>query len=153
VAVRHEAFTYSDPVETATRLVRILREDEGCEAVVALTHMGRAEDARLAAVPGLHLVLGGHDHDYSADREADGVFVVKSGTEFRHLSVIKLKFGVEGPEVSVEKVDITSEIAEAPGWEVDGLGWGAAAWALPGYAWWAIKYHGFKRLAKLRRLL
>lgn len=38
---------------------------QGCELLVALTHMRIPNDVRLAEqVPELHLILGGHDHHY-----------------------------------------------------------------------------------------
>ena len=36
------------------------------------------------------LVLGGHDHDYACIPNANGRMVVKSGTEFRNLSLIEM---------------------------------------------------------------
>jgi 5'-nucleotidase len=38
---------------------------EGCEYVIALTHMRTPNDIRLAeSVPEIDLILGGHDHVY-----------------------------------------------------------------------------------------
>ena len=38
---------------------------QGCDLIVALTHMRVPNDVRLAeAVPEIHLILGGHDHHY-----------------------------------------------------------------------------------------
>ena len=38
---------------------------QGCDLLVALTHMRMPNDIRLAEeVPDLHLILGGHDHHY-----------------------------------------------------------------------------------------
>ena len=60
VATKNETFVHTDPVEAAVQAVSHLRKKEQCEAVVALTHMDKREDERLAReVPGLALVLGG----------------------------------------------------------------------------------------------
>ena len=155
VATRGEAFVHTDPVEAAIQTVGHLREKEQCEAVIALTHMGKREDERLAReVAGLDLVLGGHDHGYSAHRvDGKGVWVVKSGTEFRHVSVIKLSFKKEGGvEVEVEKKDVTSSVAVASGWEEEGLPCGQKISLLPKYAGWAVLYHGYKILARIKRI-
>ena len=42
-----------------------LYDTQGCDLIVALTHMRVPNDVRLAeAVPDIHLILGGHDHHY-----------------------------------------------------------------------------------------
>ena len=57
---------YEDYVVAANRLAAQLRE-EGCEVVIALTHMRTPNDIRLAEnVEGVDLILGGHDHVYEA---------------------------------------------------------------------------------------
>jgi len=54
---------YQDFCIVGNRLEKHLREDEGCHVVVALTHMRVPNDLKLAReVPGLDLILGGHDH-------------------------------------------------------------------------------------------
>ena len=55
---------YEDYVISGRRLARQLKE-EGCEVVIALTHMRTPNDIRLAEnVEDIDLVLGGHDHVY-----------------------------------------------------------------------------------------
>lgn len=50
------------PLETAKRLVPELRAR--CDVVVLLTHVGAEVDAAIAgAVPGIDLIVGGHDHE------------------------------------------------------------------------------------------
>ena len=159
-ATRNKTFIHTDAVEAADLAVHHLREKERCEVVVVLTHMDQVEDERLAReVVGLDLVLGGHNHGYSAKRVgSQGVWVVKSGTEFRHLSVIKLTFSTSISmqfklnNVEVGKKDVTSSVPAASGWEDDGLVCGQMMRLLPKYAAWAIAYHGYKRIAKLKRI-
>ena len=56
---------YEDFVDCARRYVPILKNEEGCDLVIALTHMRVPNDKKLTdEVPELDLVLGGHDHDY-----------------------------------------------------------------------------------------
>ena len=67
------AVTFADPIETAREMVKILRETEKVDVVIALSHGGvekgkdgrytDGEDVRLAkAVPGIDVVIGGHSH-------------------------------------------------------------------------------------------
>ncbi|HTT09763.1 MAG TPA: bifunctional UDP-sugar hydrolase/5'-nucleotidase [Burkholderiaceae bacterium] len=67
------AATFADPVETARETVKLLRETEKVDVVIALSHGGvvkgpdgrfsDGEDVRLPqAVPGIDIVIGGHSH-------------------------------------------------------------------------------------------
>ena len=67
------AVTFADAIETAREMVKILRETEKVDVVIALSHGGvvkgkdgrytDGEDVRLAkAVPGIDVVIGGHSH-------------------------------------------------------------------------------------------
>lgn len=72
---------YLDPVETARRVVERLREEEGCDVVICLSHLGWQmpapdvdDSALVAGTRGIDLVLGGHSHTYMEKMEyvADG---------------------------------------------------------------------------------
>jgi 5'-nucleotidase / UDP-sugar diphosphatase len=67
------AVRFADPIETATEMVKLLRETEKADVIIALSHSGMeqgkdgrftdGEDVRLAkAVPGIDVVVGGHSH-------------------------------------------------------------------------------------------
>ena len=93
---------FEPPADCARRLCAELCGAQRCDLVIALTHMRVPNDELLAraAVPGLDLILGGHDHDYCsniADAQlaapaggATAVLYVKSGTDFRTLSEIRI---------------------------------------------------------------
>ena len=68
-----QARTFADPTESAREVVKILRETEKVDVVIALSHGGvvkgkdgrytDGEDVRLAKdVPGIDVVIGGHSH-------------------------------------------------------------------------------------------
>lgn len=67
----HEApnWAIEPPVEAARRCAKYLRDEAGCDFVVALTHMRLAEDIEVAeatrssGADHVDLLLGGHDHD------------------------------------------------------------------------------------------
>ncbi|KAK7467635.1 hypothetical protein VKT23_004689 [Stygiomarasmius scandens] len=119
----------SSPIETALRISKYLREEENVDFVVALTHMRLEEDMDL--LQGLaegneriDLILGGHDHDLvvhgdnlvfqdnATTRDIRGdVKIVKSGTDFKSLSIIKVPVrrkthsrGIEIGEVHVHQI-------------------------------------------------
>ena len=67
------AIKFPDPVETAREMVKILRETEKVDVIIALSHGGMekgrdgrftdGEDVRLPmAVPGIDVVIGAHSH-------------------------------------------------------------------------------------------
>ncbi|MBZ5537933.1 MAG: 5'-nucleotidase C-terminal domain-containing protein [Acidobacteriia bacterium] len=73
VTVGAGAVTFADPIETAREMVRLLRETEKVDVVIALSHGGvvkgndssftDGEDVQLARdVPGIDVVVGGHSH-------------------------------------------------------------------------------------------
>ena len=103
---------YIDYVVVADRLSKELRES-GAELIIALTHMRWSHDIRLAMeAKSLDLILGGHDHEYGA-REVNGIWIVKSGSEFRHLSRIDIRRKAHMTyEYSVERKDILKDIDE-----------------------------------------
>jgi 2',3'-cyclic-nucleotide 2'-phosphodiesterase (5'-nucleotidase family) len=59
---RNQGVAVSDPVAVAAFLVPKLRKQ--ADFVIALTHLGVDEDRRLARVPGIDLIVGGHSHTY-----------------------------------------------------------------------------------------
>ncbi|MCY7358802.1 MAG: metallophosphoesterase, partial [Rudanella sp.] len=57
----------TDPIDAAKAEYDRLKPQ--CDAVIALTHINIADDRRLAqAVPGLALIMAGHDHDHMLEK-------------------------------------------------------------------------------------
>lgn len=55
--------TFGDPVAAAREAVRVLRDEQGADAVVMIGHQETEADYELArAVPGIDLILGTHSH-------------------------------------------------------------------------------------------
>eukprot|EP00884_Botryococcus_braunii_P019382 jgi/Botrbrau1/6127/Bobra.331_2s0022.1 len=100
-SVHQDDVIFLDAFETGRKLAAQLRE-EGAEVVVALTHMRLPNDLLFAAsVEDVDLVLGGHDHDYVVEEvpRASGnghCLLVKSGTDFRDLTEIRMRLGKKG---------------------------------------------------------
>lgn len=81
--------TFAPLKETAAAAVKKLQE-MGAEVVVALTHIDFAADIALAReVRGIHLILGGHDHEPIIWYEG-GVPLIKAGYDARHLGAVDL---------------------------------------------------------------
>ncbi|HEV7455399.1 MAG TPA: 5'-nucleotidase C-terminal domain-containing protein [Roseococcus sp.] len=91
----------TDPAEAAERAVWAARR-EGPATVVLLSHLGLAEDARLAArVPGVDAIIGGHTHlRIAPPRLVDGpdrpVLIVQAGAYGRFLGRLDLDLAADG---------------------------------------------------------
>ncbi len=107
------AVTFSDAIETAREMVRVLRETEKVDVVICLSHGGLekgkdgrysdGDDVRLArAVPGIDVVIGGHSH--TALQEAiivnDRTPVVQTGLEGQNLG--ELVVTLDGDTLTVQ---------------------------------------------------
>ena len=103
---------FLDYVEESRKLAKLLREEHGCDIIVALTHMRWRNDTELAKrVDEIDLYLGGHDHEY-ASIEVNGKFVLKSGTDFREFSAIQLDVNLETKKVDkieIQKIEVTAD--------------------------------------------
>ncbi|XP_048735520.2 mannosylglucosyl-3-phosphoglycerate phosphatase-like isoform X3 [Ostrea edulis] len=108
-----EDITYVDFVSKGKQLCKDLKQ-KGVDLIIALTHMRWPNDRLLAErVQDIDIILAGHDHDYGLEI-VNNTNIVKSGTDFRNLSKITLKKNGLQLHVDIEKVDITSDIAEDP---------------------------------------
>lgn len=107
--------TFIDYVKAGNQIADDLIK-EGCDVIIALTHMRTPNDLNLAQhCPKLDLILGGHDHVYEIVK-IDHLNVIKSGTDFRQFSKISLNKGTvqdkSDLDVIIEKIDVTSSFEE-----------------------------------------
>ncbi len=130
---------YHDAIAAAKAEVEKLRGRT--DAIVALTHLSLAQDAEFVnAVPGIDLVLGGHEHEnWLMHRGPRFVPIVKADANVRSLGIVTLTFGAPGarPVVAVRLQPIDDTIAAAPA--VDAV---AKQWVDRGFE--AFRRQGFK---------
>jgi len=85
-------FIYLDFLIVAKKWTKRLKEEHKCDLVIALTHMRNPNDFYLAEnCPDLDIILGGHDHIRLVEK-VNGIYVIKSGTDFREFSAVTLNF-------------------------------------------------------------
>lgn len=90
IFVGPDDYEYEDFIKWAKKWAKALKEEEGCDIVIALTHMRMPNDKKLAIkVPEIDIILGGHDHSSQAGNIND-VFIWKSGSDFMELSTINI---------------------------------------------------------------
>ena len=95
------AFLFDDPVEAARRQIAHLRSL--ADVLVALTHIGKREDDRLAAAcPELDLIIGGHTHVVlTAPEVIGGVPIVQAGWFGHYLGHVTMEIGADRRAISV----------------------------------------------------
>ena len=96
--------TFAPVVQTAQTAVAALRQ-AGADVIIALTHLSIAEDRALAQqVPGISVILGGHEHDPITWYEG-GTLIHKSGYDAHYLGRIDLtmekKVTEKGTQVTI----------------------------------------------------
>jgi 5'-nucleotidase len=146
------AVKFSDPVESAKEAVKLLRETEKVDVVIALSHGGvekgkdgrfsTGEDVQLAeAVPGIDVVIGGHSHtELREPIMANGrTPVVQTGKEGKNVG--ELVISVDGAKLTVDfcrlhPIDDSIAGDRAIAGEIDKLkkGVSAAVFASRGYS-------------------
>lgn len=95
--------TFADPIATAKRLVKTLKENEKVDVVICVSHGGvrwnaaanawEGEDVALAAeVPELDVVVGGHSHTFLPQPiMVNNTPVVQAGSEGRYVGALNLQ--------------------------------------------------------------
>lgn len=87
---------FESPVEHAKRCVQELQA-QGCEVILALTHLSLAVDKQVAEeCPGIRAILGGHDHD-PFFLVHHGTLIAKCGQNADHMGVLDLHLHRAGP--------------------------------------------------------
>ena len=106
------AASFSDAIECAKEMVKVLRETEKVDVVIALSHGGvekgedgrysEGDDVRVANVPGVDIVIGGHSHTelHEAIMVNDRTPVVQTGLQSRNLG--ELVITLDGGKIAVQ---------------------------------------------------
>lgn len=104
-----------DPMATAKRLVKRLRED-GVRVIIAVTHLSMNEDKELARSGLVDVILGGHDHEMMQSL-AGHTPIFKWGSDARQLGRIDLNLLVStGRIASIDwsAIPVTDAIPDDP---------------------------------------
>lgn len=92
-----EALQYQDPAEVVNKYAAYLKNEEGCDLVICLSHLGYEEDRELSSMThDLDLIVGGHTHtllhkkQVVKDLDGDDVVIVQNwkwGLNIGHLTI------------------------------------------------------------------
>jgi 5'-nucleotidase len=127
VAPFSEPVTFADPIETARKIAKQLKEEESVDVIVCASHGGvwknpdekqwQGEDLTLASqVPEIDVVVGGHSHTLLKEPIiVNGTPVVQAGAEGRYVGVLDLTINDSGVEIAgYQIIAITDSIAADP---------------------------------------
>lgn len=99
VAPFADPVSFGEPVASARKMVRILRESEDVDLVVCLSHSGLWEDSKKSEneilareVEGIDIIISGHTHTLlESALEIDGTIIVQSGSCGKNVGVLDIK--------------------------------------------------------------
>lgn len=101
--------TFGDEAAAATETAKTLRETEGCDIVVAITHESDPESF-VAGTSGIDAVLAGHEHilidESYPDSEGKSVPVVEAGYYFGAMGVVEIVYNNEADAVAAVDAEI-----------------------------------------------
>ena len=111
-----QGLRFLDPVLAAKEVVARARRAKA-DIVVALTHEEMAADKRLAAaVPGIDLILGGHEH-VPLDAKVGSTVILKTGSDAANVGRIDLRVTTGGNrrvETAWTLIPVAADIPEKP---------------------------------------
>ena len=104
-STRPEYVRFEDPID-AGGPNRVVKLRESCDVIIALTHLAVEQDRRLAAaIPQIHLILGGHEHQRSyecrATPERYSAPIAKADSNAKTVAVHRLSFNTETRRLSI----------------------------------------------------
>jgi 2',3'-cyclic-nucleotide 2'-phosphodiesterase (5'-nucleotidase family) len=98
-----------DPIGEARDAVEALRRN-GVDVVIALTHEDMPDDvALLQAVPGISLVIGGHDHLYMQQRVGES-WITKADADAKSVIVYDVTVGPQGVSTTPVRVTLDATV-------------------------------------------
>jgi 2',3'-cyclic-nucleotide 2'-phosphodiesterase (5'-nucleotidase family) len=88
-----EPFTFVEPAEAMKKILPRMKQ-AGCEMIIVASHLGDEDDVALAkAVPGIHVIVGGHAHKAIPEPVIAGdTIIVQAGKYMRYLGELTIKY-------------------------------------------------------------
>ena len=110
------AYVFDDPIATASELVPRLRAEHKPDLMVALTHIGIAQDRKLAqSMSGIDLIIGGHTHVVLEQGERVGsTLIAQAGSHGRFVGRVDVEVDVEAAMGLSERPRLTASLSPLP---------------------------------------
>lgn len=106
MAETYNRIKFLDPIEIANKYAKFLKEEKGCDMVIALTHLGyssryknAASDITLAKESeNIDIIVGGHSHTYLKsektykNKKGENVIVLQAGAKGEYVGRLDISF-------------------------------------------------------------
>ena len=94
---QQNSYAKATDVQAAARATAASLRQAGARVVIAITHEDMGDDLKLAeAIPGIDLVIGGHDHLYTQGHVAN-TWITKADADAKSVIVYDVTVPAEGP--------------------------------------------------------
>ncbi|HVR41602.1 MAG TPA: 5'-nucleotidase C-terminal domain-containing protein, partial [Thermoanaerobaculia bacterium] len=114
--------TTTDLKQAATDSIALLRAG-GAKFIVAVTHENMPDDVTLVkSVPGIDLVIGGHDHLYARE-QVGRTWIAKGDADAKSVLVYDVIVGKTGVDVTPRRVMLDESIPKDPAVDADVAKW------------------------------
>jgi 5'-nucleotidase / UDP-sugar diphosphatase len=108
---------FADTVETAKQMVKVLKEQEGVDLVICLSHGGledeknKSEDVMLAqSVSGIDIIISGHTHtDLAQPIIQNGTIIVQAGAYGKQIGVLDVIANGDGVKLEQYKTILVDD--------------------------------------------
>jgi 5'-nucleotidase len=107
---------FESPAAVAAEMVAVLKS-EGCDVIIALTHMGTDDSSAaanrsdsLAGVPGIDVIIDGHSHTkWDKGLLVNGALIAQAGEHGRHIGIVEItvKSGVVSKSARLIEINDT----------------------------------------------
>ncbi len=103
-----QGIRFTQEAESAARTASVLREDEDCDIVIALTHQADCEGF-VSQIRGIDAVIAGHEHkcfdEVFQDADGNPVHIVEAGYYFQNVGVLSLTYDARSGAVDSAKTE------------------------------------------------
>ncbi len=104
-----KGLTFEDPAQTAEAMVKKL-QDEKCDVIIALVHMGVDEMDPLAAVAGIDVIISGHSHTLLENGMTIGdTLIAQTGSFGENIGIVEITLKNDKVEKVAKTIPITEE--------------------------------------------
>ena len=117
-------YDFTAPVAAAYEMIELL-QDEGCEIIVAITHLGidgetaaTERSTAIAEIPGVNVVIDGHSHTVLEKGQlVRSTLIAQTGEYLNNIGVVKVSLAEDGLYLGAKLVETPKEDTEA--WAAD----------------------------------
>jgi 2',3'-cyclic-nucleotide 2'-phosphodiesterase (5'-nucleotidase family) len=86
----------------------------GAQFIIALTHQVAPDDCKLTYLPGIDLIIGGHDHRMKSNHDCGFCSYVKATQDWQDIWHLTVNFNFSTPVITYTSIPITGDMPTDP---------------------------------------